>query len=63
MLFGDEADSEVRAKFKVVKNPGTRLTDNEIKAKVVQAIEEFLKSENWDFGETFYYTELATYVP
>ena len=62
VLFGDEADSEVRAKFKVVKNQGTRLTDNEIKAKVVQAIEEFFEIENWDFGETFYYTELATYV-
>lgn len=62
ILFGIEADSELRAKFKVVKTPGTALTDNEIKAKVVDAIDEFFSIENWDFGETFYYTELSTYI-
>ena len=62
ILFGDEADSELRAKFKVVKTPGSALTDNEIKAKVVDAIDDFFSIENWDFGETFYYTELSTYI-
>jgi len=62
VLFGEEADSELRAKFKVVKTPGSALTDNEVKAKVVEAIEEFFSIENWDFGETFYYTELSTYI-
>jgi hypothetical protein len=62
LLFGEEADSELRAKFKVVKTPGSDLTDNEVKSKVIEAIEDFFAIENWDFGETFYYTELSTYI-
>jgi len=42
--------------------PGTRFTDNEIKDKVVEEIGNFFNIDNWDFGETFYFTELAAYV-
>ena len=34
ILFGSEADYALQAKFKVVKNPTTNLTDNEIKAQI-----------------------------
>ena len=33
-----------------------------LKAKVVTAINEFFALENWDFGDTFYFTELSAYV-
>lgn len=62
ILFGSEADSELQAKFKVVKVPGTSYTDNEIKSKVVAAINEYFALENWDFGETFYFTELGAFI-
>ena len=62
ILFGADADHGLRAKFKVVKTVGTSLTDNEIRAKVIEKINEFFAIENWDFGETFYFTELSTYV-
>ena len=62
ILFGDNADHGLRAKFKVVKTPGSSLTDNEIRAKVIEKINEFFALENWDFGETFYFTELSTYI-
>ena len=62
MLFGASADHGLRAKFKVVKTAGTSLTDNEVRAKVIEKINEFFAIENWDFGETFYFTELSTYV-
>jgi len=62
IMFGNEADSELRAKFKVVKVLGTSYTDNDIKSKVITAINNFFALENWDFGETFYFTELSAYI-
>ena len=62
VLFGVNADHGLRAKFKVVKTAGSSLTDNEVRAKVIDKINEFFAIENWDFGETFYFTELSTYI-
>lgn len=62
VLFGPEAESELQAKFRVVKLPNTSLTDNEIKSKLVDAITEFFHIDNWDFGEEFFFTELAAHV-
>ena len=62
ILFGNEADEELQSTFKVVKNPKTNVTDAVIKTKVVQAINEFFALDNWDFGDTFYFTELAAYI-
>ena len=59
MLFGPTADASLQAKFKVIKMPGTSRTDNEIRAKVLAAVESFFDIKNWTFGETFYFTELA----
>ena len=61
-LFGPKADSALRAKFNVIKIPGSTVTDNEVKTRVIAAIQEFFSVNNWDFGETFYFTELAAYV-
>ena len=62
VLFGQQAKPELRAKFNVVKVPSTTLTNNEIKSKVVELIDDYFDVDNWDFGETFYFTELAAYI-
>lgn len=62
LLFGKQADSKLRANFKVVKMFNSTLTDNEIKTKVIEAIDIFFNVQNWDFGEAFYYTELAAFI-
>jgi len=62
VLFGPQAAEELRARFKVVKLPNAVLSDNEIKSGVINAIDEFFDIKNWDFGESFYYTELAAYI-
>jgi hypothetical protein len=62
VLFGSNAESNFQSTFKIVKNPGQVISDNDIKTKVVSAIEQFFALDNWDFGDTFYFTELATYV-
>lgn len=61
-LFGTKADSSYRATFRVVKVPGANVTDNELKNRILTAVQDFFDINNWDFGETFYFTELAAYV-
>ena len=62
ILFGPLADADVRASFKIVKNSGQVISDNDIKSRAITAINQFFALENWEFGDTFYFTELSTYV-
>jgi hypothetical protein len=62
VLFGATASPELQATFKITKTPGQVLSDNDIKARVITSINQFFALENWDFGDTFYFTELSTYV-
>ena len=61
-LFGDKADQELQAVFKIVKNAGTLVSDSEIKERVISAINNYFALENWDFGDTFYFSELSAYL-
>jgi len=61
-LFGDKADPTLQATFKVVKNPNVVISDNEVKSSVIAAINSYFDVANWDFGEIFYFSELAAYL-
>ena len=61
-MFGADAQPETQAKFRIVKLAGSTMSDNEIKSKVIAAFDTFFSVENWEFGETFYFTELSSYV-
>jgi hypothetical protein len=61
-IFGSKADGSLRARFKVVKNPNIIVSDNDIKTSVVAAINSYFDINNWDFGETFYFSELGAYL-
>lgn len=61
-LFGVGADDQVRGQFKVVLLPNTTLSDGEVSSEVVRAINTYFTAAYWDFGETFYFTELAAYI-
>ena len=61
-LFGNKADAALRATFKVIKNTNVNVSDNEIKSQVVAAINNYFDINNWDFGETFYFSELSAYL-
>lgn len=62
ILFGEKATTNVQATFKIVKNSELVISDNDAKASVLSAINEFFALENWDFGDNFYFSELAAYV-
>ena len=61
-LFGSKANPALRATFKVVKNPAVNISDNEIKSQVIAAINNYFDVVNWDFGESFYFSELSAYL-
>ena len=62
VLFGSKADINLQAVFKAVRNPAIPISENELKANILDAINQFFALENWDFGQTFNFSELSTYV-
>jgi hypothetical protein len=61
-IFGDKAAASLRATFKVVKNSSVVVSDNDVKTSVIAAINTYFDIANWDFGETFYFSELSAYL-
>lgn len=61
LLFGAQADTEYRAQFRVVKL-SNQISDNELKTRIISIINEYFNVNNWEFGETFYFTELSSYI-
>jgi len=62
VLFGPTSTIDVQATFKVVKNSEIVISDNDVKSRVLSAINEFFSVESWEFGDNFYFSELLTYV-
>lgn len=62
VLFGSKAIPSLRASFKIIKNPEQIISDNDIKSRVLQAMNEFFSLDNWDFGDSFYFSELVAYI-
>lgn len=62
LLFGNMAEPQLRAKFKVVRQQGASLTNERIKEEIINVINTYFDIDNWDFGDTFYATELITLI-
>ena len=62
VLFGATADVQLQAKFKIVKNSTRLINDNDLKVRIINAINDFFDINNWDFGDRFFVGELITYV-
>ena len=61
-LFGAKAPANLQAMFKIVKNPNANVSDNDVISATVAAINQYFDTANWDFGDTFYFSELSTYL-
>lgn len=62
VLFGDQATTALQGTFKAVRNSTRFNSDNDLKTRIIAAIESFFRIENWEFGQTFYFSELSAYV-
>ena len=61
-LFGTKAVPELRATIKVIKNNSSTASVSEIKSSVVTAMNNYFTIDKWDFGETFFFSELSAYL-
>ena len=61
-LFGLKAAEELRATIKVIRAANSTASESEIKTLVVANLNEYFTIDKWDFGDTFYFSELAAYL-
>jgi hypothetical protein len=61
-LFGAKAVPELRGTIKVVRASKTTASISEIKSRVVASINEYFTIDKWDFGNSFFFSELAAYL-
>ena len=61
-LFGAKAAAALRGTIKVIKNSATNASDSEIRTATLTAMNNYFNINNWDFGDTFYFSELSAYI-
>ena len=61
-LFGAKAAPELRAVIKVVRAPKTTASISEIKSQIVANMNTYFSIDKWDFGDSFFFSELAAYI-
>ncbi len=61
-LFGPKADPALRSTIKVIKSNGVNASDSEIRSAVLASMNNYFNINFWDFGDTFYFSELTAYL-
>jgi hypothetical protein len=61
-LFGPKAPAALRATIKVIKNSTTSASDSEIRSSVLTTMNDYFNINNWNFGDTFFFSELSAYL-
>ena len=61
-LFGVKAAPELRATIKVIRAANSTASVSEIKNLVVANMDTYFSLDKWNFGDTFYFSELAAYI-
>jgi hypothetical protein len=61
-LFGPKAASALQGTIKVIKASSTNASNSEIRSAVLTAMNSYFNVNNWDFGDTFYFSELSAYL-
>ncbi len=61
-LFGSKAAPALQATIKVIKNSTTTASDSEIRSAILTGMNSYFDINNWNFGDTFYFSELSAYL-
>lgn len=61
-LFGPKADAALQATIKVIKVQNTTASDSQVKSLVVSYMNQYFDINRWNFGDTFYFSELSAYL-
>lgn len=62
LIIGNKANDKLKMQFKVVRTSNRDSTEGQLKTKIVAIIRDFFDLSQWEFGETFYLTELTTKI-
>ena len=61
-LFGAKAAPALRGTIKVIKNSAASASNSEIRSSVLTQMNNYFNINNWNFGDTFYFSELSAYI-
>ena len=61
-LFGPKAAKTLQATIKVIRAQNSSASTSEIQSSVLAAMNEYFSIDKWNFGDTFYFSELAAYL-
>jgi|688.fasta_scaffold00284_41 hypothetical protein len=61
-LFGTKASTDLRATIKVIPAKDSTASESQIKNLVITALNDYFNIDNWNFGDTFYFSELSAYI-
>jgi hypothetical protein len=61
-LFGSKAPEALRATIRVIPAANTNASNNQIQNLVLSTMNVYFDIANWNFGQTFYFSELASYI-
>ena len=61
-LFGLKAAQELRATIKVIRAQNSVASTSEIKSAVLAEMNNYFSIDKWNFGDIFYFSELAAYL-
>ena len=63
ILFGSKSNPALQAKLVIIRPASSgNLTGNEVKVRIVNAVRNYFDIDNWEFGETFYFSELSAAI-
>ena len=61
-LFGQKAEPALRGTIKVIRAANSTASVSTIKNLVVSNLNAYFDIANWNFGDTFYFSELGAYI-
>lgn len=61
-LFGTKAAPALQGTIKVIKSVSTTASDSQIRSSILAALNQYFTIDKWDFGDTFYMSELTAYL-
>jgi hypothetical protein len=61
-LFGPKAEPTLRATIKVIRAQNSVASTSEIQSSVLTAMNDYFSIDKWNFGDTFYFSELAAFL-
>ncbi len=61
-LFGAKASPALRGTVKVIKASNTNASDSEVRSAVLTAMNKYFNINNWNFGDTFFFSELSAFL-